>query len=97
LIVDDAHRSESMGRVAQLFKDLRRRRRRQVKLVLSTRPGAVTMLTQPLYRDLDPSEIAVVPELQELAKEQSLALAKEVLGDAFSVYAESLVEVTSGE
>jgi hypothetical protein len=91
LIVDDAHRSESMGRVAQLFKDFRRRR--PMKLVLSTRPGAVAMLTQPLYRDLDPSEIAIVPELQELTKEQALALAREVLGKAFDIYAESLVEV----
>lgn len=91
LIVDDAHRSESMGRVAQMFKDFRRRR--PMKLVLSTRPGAVTMLTQPLYRDLDPSEIAIVPELQELTKEQALALAREVLGKAFDIYAESLVQV----
>ncbi len=91
IVVDDAHRSQSMGRVAQLFKELRRRR--QVKLVLSTRPGGTAMLTQPLYRDLDPSEIVSVPELQQLSKEQARALAREVLGEKFAIYAESLAEI----
>lgn len=91
LIVDDAHRAADMRRISQVFKDLRRDR--PMKLVLSTRPGAVTMLTQPLYRDLEPSEIAIVPELQDLTTEQALALAEEVLGNAFNIYATSLVEV----
>jgi hypothetical protein len=91
LVVDDAHRSDSIGRVAQLFKELRRHR--PIKLVLSTRPGAAATLTHPLYRDLDPSEIALVPELEELNRAQALALAREVLGEAFSIYAEPLVQV----
>lgn len=91
IIVDDAHRSQSMGRIAQLFKELRRRR--QVKLVLSTRPGGATMLTQPLYRDLDPSEIVTIPELQQLSKDQARALAREVLGKHFAIYADSLAHV----
>jgi len=91
LIVDDAHRSSSMGQVSRIFKDLRQRQ--SFKLVLSTRPGGVPSLTQQLYRDLDPSEVVVLPELQELERDQAARLAAEVLGESYSGYADILADV----
>jgi hypothetical protein len=91
IIVDDAHRSNSLQRIGQIFKDPRRRT--SMKLLLSTRPGGTALLTRSLQLGLDPSEITVIPELKDLRKEEARALAREVLGRPFSIYAHSLAEI----
>ena len=93
LVVDDAHRSESIGRVIQLFNDLRRSR--PLKMILSTRPGGLPIIKQILYRDrgVEPSDALFLPELQELNKDEAEALAREVLGQDFSTYAEPLAQI----
>jgi hypothetical protein len=48
LIVDDAHRLETLGNVFQLIRDTAKHH--SLKLVLSTRPGSTTRLAQSLYR-----------------------------------------------
>jgi hypothetical protein len=91
VILDDAHRSDSLPAVSQLFKEFRSRR--NLKLLLSTRPGAVPQVTHALYRDLDPREILIVPELQELTREQARELARDILGPSFEFYADDLADV----
>ena len=46
LIVDDAHRLETLGNVFQLIRDTAKHH--SLKLVLSTRPGSTTRLAQSL-------------------------------------------------
>lgn len=93
LVVDDAHRSESLGRVVQLFNSLRRSR--SLKLVLCTRPGGLAIITQILYRDrgVEPSNVCLLPELQELKAHEAEGLAREVLGSGLSIYAKPLAEI----
>jgi hypothetical protein len=81
LIVDDAHRQETFGKVLQLLQDTVSHR--DLKLIVSTRPGSATLLSQQISRQIDPSQVAQLPELQELNRQQSRALAEEVLGNDF--------------
>ncbi len=94
LVVDDAHRSETIGSAIQLFRQLRRSR--NLKLVLSTRPGGLPQITELLYRHhgFDPSEVVILPELQELTDEQAVALGTQVLGEHFSGNARTLALIS---
>jgi hypothetical protein len=93
IIVDDAHRQESLGKVLQILQDTARHR--NLKLIVSTRPGSATRLAQQIFLKIDPSQVTQLPELQELNREQSLALASEVLGDTFKDFAAHLAEIGS--
>ncbi len=93
LIVDDAHRLESLGNVLQLFRDTAKHR--SLKLLLSTRPGSSTRLAQSLYPHLDSAVIVQFPELKELTRDESRALAEQVLGTEFQTYAAHLAQIGS--
>ena len=92
IVVDDAHRAATLPEVLQLFAELRLRQ--PLKLVLSTRPGGVLELERQLYRSFDSSEVLRLPDLEELSREQAEALAGEVLGENFSMYARDLALVS---
>jgi len=93
LIVDDAHRQENFPKVLQLLQDTAGHR--QLKLIVSTRPGSATHLSQQILRKLDANHVLQLPELQELNREQSRALAEQVLGNAFRHFAAHLAEIGS--
>jgi hypothetical protein len=92
LVVDDAHRQESLPRLLQLFNEIPRHR--GMKLIVSTRPGGSARIAQDVFRmKIDPAQVTQLPELQELSREQSRALAEQVLGNEFKRYADHLAEV----
>jgi hypothetical protein len=93
LIVDDAHRQDSVGRILQILRDTAKHRK--LKLILSTRPGSTTRLAQLLYQHMDASQLLQFPELQELSRDQSRMLAEEVLGPDFHTYAAHLAQIGS--
>jgi hypothetical protein len=93
VIIDDAHRQETFGKVLQLLQDTAAHR--NLKLIISTRPGGATRLSQQVVRKIDPSELLQLPELQELNKTQSEALAEQVLGNEFRNYAAHLAQIGS--
>jgi hypothetical protein len=93
LIVDDAHRQEALGRVLQLIQDTAGHR--NLKLIVSTRPGSATPLLQQVLRKIDGAQVLQLPELQELNREQSRALAEEVLGTDLRNFAARLAEIGS--
>jgi Domain of unknown function (DUF4062) len=93
LIVDDAHRQETFGRVLQLLQDTAGHR--NLKVIVSTRPGSATPLLQQVLRKIDATQVLQLPELQELNKQQSRALAEQVLGSDFRSFASALAEIGS--
>jgi Domain of unknown function (DUF4062) len=93
LIVDDAHRQENFGRVLQLLQETASHR--NLKLLVSTRPGSSTRLSQQVLRKIDQSQVVQLPELQELNQKKSRALAEQVLGDDFRNFAPHLAEIGS--
>ncbi len=93
VVVDDAHRQESFGRLLQLIHDLSPQR--NIKLIVSTRPGSATRLTQQIFRRIDPAQVTQLPELQELSTKQSRALAEMVLGTEFRQFAHHLAYIGS--
>src|SRR6185437_10834405 len=76
LIVDDAHRQASIGRVLQLVLDTTSYR--NLKLIVSTRPGGAKHLFQEIIRKFDATQVMELPELQQLNKQQSRSLACQV-------------------
>ena len=93
LIVDDAHRQETFDRVLQLIQDTAGHR--NLKLIVSTRTGSATPLLQRVLRKIDATEVLQLPELQELNRLQSRALAEQVLGSDFRNFAALLAEIGS--
>ena len=93
LIVDDAHRQETLGRVLQLLQDTAGHR--NLKMIVSTRPGSATPLLQQVLRKIDATQVLQLPELQELNRQQSRALAEQVLGSDFRNFAAHLAEIGS--
>jgi len=93
VIVDDAHRQEDFGKVLQLLQDTAAHR--NLKLIVSTRPGSSTRLLQQVLRKIDQIQVLQLPELQELNRRQSRALAEQVLGDDFRNFASHLAEIGS--
>lgn len=91
IIVDDAHRQEAFGKVLQILRDTASHR--NLKLIVSTRPGGAHRLLQEVCRKLDFNQVTQLPELKELDREQSRALAAEVLGDEFLAFAYQLAEI----
>jgi hypothetical protein len=85
VIVDDAHRQETFGKVLQLLQDTVAHR--NLKLIVSTRPGSATRVSQLVWRKIDSSQVVQLPELQELNRQQSRALAEQVLGNDFRNFA----------
>lgn len=93
VIVDDAHRQERFGKILQLLQDTAGHK--QLKLIVSTRPGGTAGILPHIVRNIDPNQLLQLPELQELDKKQSKALAEQVLGNEFSGYAAHLAEIGS--
>jgi hypothetical protein len=62
VIVDDAHRQETFVKVLQLLQDTVAHR--NLKLIVSTRPGSATLLSQQVVRKIDASQVIQLPELQ---------------------------------
>lgn len=93
LIVDDAHRQDTFGKLLQLLQDTAGHR--DLKLVVSTRPGSANLLAQQVLRKIDSSQLLELPELQELNKDQSRILAEQVLGAEFRNFAAHLAEIGS--
>jgi hypothetical protein len=91
VIVDDAHRQETFGKLLQLLQDTAAHR--SLKLIVSTRPGGAARLLQEILRRVDYSQVLKLPELQELSRQQSRALAGQVLGSDFRNFAAHLAEV----
>jgi hypothetical protein len=91
LVVDDAHRQESLGKVLQLVHE--RFIQRPLKLIVSTRPGSATRLAQQIHRKFDAAEVTALPELKELTREQSRSLAEQVLGQQFRAFSEHLAQL----
>lgn len=93
VIVDDAHRQERFGKILQLLQDTAAHR--NLKLIVSTRPGSATGLVSQISQKIDTSKLLQLPELQELSKNQSEALAEQVLGNEFRTYAPHLAQIGS--
>jgi hypothetical protein len=93
IVVDDAHRQESFGKVLQVLQQTAARR--NLKLIISTRPGSAPRLAQQVFQKVDPSQVTQLPELQELNQDQSRALAVQVLGDEFRNFANHLAQIGS--
>lgn len=93
LVVDDAHRQESFGKVLQLVREMPANRK--VKLIVSTRPGSVSLLVQQVFRKFDSAQVTQLPELQELSIKQGRALAESVLGPEFSASANHLADIAN--
>jgi hypothetical protein len=93
VIVDDAHRQETFGKVLQLLQDTVAHR--NLKLIVSTRPGSATRLLQHVLRQIDYNQVLQLPELQELNRQQSRALAEQILGNDFRNFAVHLAEIGS--
>ncbi len=93
LIVDDAHRQDHLNKVLQLIHDAAQHR--DLKLILSTRPGSATRLAQEVARRIDRSQVTEIPELKELTQNESRELAEQVLGPDFERYSPHLAEIGS--
>ena len=93
LIVDDAHRQDSLNKLLQLSHDSANHR--NLKLILSTRPGSATRLAQQVSRRVDRSQITELTELKELTGDESRLLAEQMLGTDFANYAIHLAEIGS--
>ncbi|MGB8028031.1 MAG: HNH endonuclease signature motif containing protein [Terracidiphilus sp.] len=93
IVVDDAHRASLLPEVLQLLAELRLHQ--PIKLVLSTRPGGVLQLEKLAYRAFDSTEVLRLPDLEELSRDQAEALAREVLGENFSIHARDLAHVSN--
>ncbi|MGA2571209.1 MAG: DUF4062 domain-containing protein [Terracidiphilus sp.] len=93
IVVDDAHRQETFGKVLQILQETAIRR--SLKLIVSTRPGSETLLANQILRKFDFSQVTRLPELKELNQDQSRALAVQVLGDEFRNFASHLAQIGS--
>jgi hypothetical protein len=94
VIVDDAHRQLDFGKIPQLLQDTSANKK--LKLIVATRPGSREGLFHLINkRKIDTSEILRLPDLEELTKDQSRALAEQVLGKEFGNYAEHLAAIGS--
>jgi len=91
-IVDDAHRAEHLDQLLPLLRDLGQRR--QVKLVLSTRPTGLPSLRALSSRHFEPTLVKEFPRLEKLGLDQLRALAREVLGPAHQMHVEPLVRLS---
>ncbi|MDW5266113.1 MAG: DUF4062 domain-containing protein [Edaphobacter sp.] len=93
VIVDDAHRQPDFGKTLQLLQDTTANK--NLKLIVSTRPGSKEGLVQQINKKINTSKILRLPDLEDLTKDQSRALAEQVLGDEFGNYAEHLAVIGS--
>ena len=91
LVVDDAHRQVSFGKVLQLVRDTAKHR--NLKLVVSSRPGSAVHLAQQVFKHIDSSQVIQLPALQELTRPESRMLAEQVLGEGFRSYAPQLADI----
>jgi hypothetical protein len=93
VIVDDAHRQLDFGKIPQLLQDTSANK--NLKLIVATRPGSREGLFHQINKKIDTSKILRLPDLEELTKDQSRALAEQVLGEEFGNYAEHLAAIGS--
>ena len=93
IVVDDAHRASRLPEVLQLLAELRQRQ--TIRLVISTRPGGILEVEKLIYQTFDSSEARRLPDLEELTRDEAVALAQEVLGENFRIYARDLAQVSN--
>jgi hypothetical protein len=94
IVIDDAHRPEIDGDIANLVQLFCARRIRQpLKLLFSTRPGVASYSLRSLRRMIAESEIEEFPELSDLTTPQAEKLAEEVLGPSHSANAKRLAQI----
>jgi hypothetical protein len=94
IVVDDAHRPEIEGDIANVVQFFCARRIRQhLKLLFSTRPGVASYFLRNLRRMIAESEIQEFPELSDLTDLQAEKLAEEVLGPSHSANAKRLAQI----
>jgi hypothetical protein len=93
VIVDDAHRQQTFGKVLQLIQETIATR--NLKLIVSTRPGGASGLLQQVLRKFDRGQVLELPELEELNTRESRDLAEQVLGERFRDFAAHLADVAS--
>ena len=91
LILDDAHRCDEV----RLLADFVSRAIVPMKLILGTRPHATERVRSDLLRGgIDATQIITLKPLEELAKVDRVALARQALGDQYGEYAERLAVIT---
>jgi hypothetical protein len=78
IVADDAHLSENLDRTALLVRELSESR--DVKLLLSLRPGGTPIVESVLSRRFDPQQIVGIAELKQLSESEVRDIAEEVLG-----------------
>ena len=96
LVIDDAHRSEHLQDALALLKEFRSVGR-ELKMVLAARPSGSDRIREALASRFDTDEFVQWPQLTELSRRETNALAEEMLGDATTrQVAEWLVKISGG-
>jgi hypothetical protein len=97
-VLDDAHKLEHEQDLKTLLALIRERSRNQlseIKLILSTRPHAVSHLESLLRQGgASSTQILLMKELKELKLSDTKALARQALGSDYSHFAELLATVS---
>ena len=91
LVVDDAHRRSDLPALLALS----RQRPHVTKLILSCRPQGIDFLKSQLTQGgFDVSEVAVLPNVEQLSREEVTELGRQALGPEFAYLAEQLALAT---
>ena len=91
LVVDDAHRRSDLPALLALS----RQRPHVTKLILSCRPQSIGYLKSQLTQcGFDVSEVAVLPDVEQLSREEVTELGRQALGSEFAYLAEHLAAAT---
>ena len=91
VVVDDAHRREDLPALLALI----RQRPHATKLVLTCRPQGVDYLKSQLSQGgFDVREVAELPNVKELSREEVITLGRQALGPEFAGLAERLAAAT---
>ncbi len=91
VVVDDAHRREDLPALLALI----RQRPHATKLVLTCRPQGIDYLKSQLSQGgIDVREVAELPDVKELSREEVIALGRQALGPEFAGLAERLAAAT---
>ena len=91
VVVDDAHRREDLPALLALI----RQRPHATKLVLTCRPQGIDHLKSQLSQGgFDVREVAELPDVKELSREEVITLGRQALGPEFAGLAERLAAAT---
>jgi hypothetical protein len=92
LVVDDAHRYPDLAQVIGLVANWRGPQ--TLKLVIATRPSGRDYVNERLAQFVDESRVVRCPTLKELTLDETIELAKEMLGTGFAHLALQLAQVS---